>query len=158
MGKHTSLRLTPKMRTFCDAYLISSNGQQAALTAGYSPTANSCYQLLRNKKIINYLSQKKSMLDEKLEKGVKWKHDNLVAIVECVISPDGEIDKQYMNTAINAMAEDSKMFGHYPPSTTIQVNLSEDPSIKRLNEVTNQILEEKRNARAIEHKQEQSKG
>lgn len=154
MSKYAPLKLSPQMRTFCDAYLISGNGKQAALQAGYSPIAASWCRLLTNKKVINYLSQKKSMLDEKLEKGVKWKHDNLVAIVECVIPPNGEIDKQYMNTAINAMAEDNKMFGHYAPEKKIQINITEDEALKRLNELTNQILEEKRNARAIEHEQD----
>ena len=143
--------LNPKQRAFCDAYLISGDEKRAALEVGYLPKARYCGRMLRMPKIVKYLKTKRSMLDEKLEKGFKWKVDRLTNIIDCILgeSPDS-IDKQYVNSAISAIAEHNKMCGHHAPSTTIQVNLNDDPSIKRLKEVTNQILEEKRNARQIE--------
>jgi phage terminase small subunit len=143
--------LNSKQRAFCDAYLISGDEKQAALEVGYSPKADGCGRMLKMPKIVKYLKTKRSMLDEKLEKGFKWKIDRLTNIIDRILgeSPDS-IDKQFVNSAISTIAEHNKMCGHYAPSTTIQVNLNDDPSIKRLKEVTNQILEEKRNARQIE--------
>lgn len=60
--------LTPQEINFCEEYLISSNGTQAALKAGYSPTENygsaSCAsrRLLENPAIKAYLRVRKELL------------------------------------------------------------------------------------------------
>lgn len=61
--------LTPKERRFCDEYLISFNGTQAAIKAGYSKKTarNIANQNLAKLHIQQYLSVRKKKMADKLE-------------------------------------------------------------------------------------------
>jgi phage terminase small subunit len=146
-----SNKLTDKQKAFCDAYLISGDVKQASIASGYTLKGMSAYRLLKMVKVDKYLKARKSQLDKQVEKGFKWKANKLNTIVECIVGETkDEVDKQYANTAIGAISELNKMCGHYAPTKTIQVNLNDDPHIKRLNEVTCEIMKEQEDARKIE--------
>lgn len=67
MGKKTG-KLNEKQRRFADEYLLSFNGTQSALKAGYSKkTAYSqANWLLKHPEVLNYLNSKKQKVDDKL--------------------------------------------------------------------------------------------
>lgn len=68
------MALTAKQKRFCDEYLIDLNGTQAAIRAGYS--ARTAGQIadenLRKPQIIEYLNEKRQVLQEKLDISQEW--------------------------------------------------------------------------------------
>lgn len=62
-------KLSPKLKRFCDEYLVDNNGKRAAIAAGYSKkTAEVCAsKMLRIPKLAAYIAQKTAKKCEKLE-------------------------------------------------------------------------------------------
>lgn len=68
------MALTAKQQRFCDEYLIDLNGTQAAIRAGYSKkTAGQiAEENLKKPEIVEYLNEKRQVLQDKLDISQEW--------------------------------------------------------------------------------------
>lgn len=68
------MALTAKQQRFCDEYLIDLNGTQAAIRAGYSKkTAGQiAEENLKKPEIVEYLNEKRQVLQDKLDLSQEW--------------------------------------------------------------------------------------
>ena len=139
-----------RQRQFCDAYIICGNVPQAAAEVGYKKGSTVPYKILKSENGDRYIKERRAQLDKTVEVTFGWKVKKLSTIVEASVGDTPEsVDKRYAGNATSAISELNKMQGHHAPTAQVVVNLEQDEYIKKINEVTTRILQEKRNA--IEH-------
>ena len=140
------MALTPQQRLFCDNYISSGSIKRAAEIAGYESKVP--YHILSNKDVKEYLKDKRRRLSNQVGLDFGWKVKRLALIVDGVLGAAADdptvIDLQYANVAINAISELNRMQGHHADKPMININLNDDLHIKRLREVTAELLEQKR--------------
>lgn len=110
--------LTFKQRIFCDRYLDTKNGAQAAIAAGYSKNCAKeiASETLTKPNVKKYLGEKMKDVFEKLGVTLEYKVGKLKTVVDRCI-PEEENKRLMGKTGIDAIAELNKMAGHYAPTT-----------------------------------------
>lgn len=119
--------LTTKQRKFCDLYVKTGNGAQAAREAGYSENSDRVIAstLLTKANIKRYVGMKMQEAIEKVGVGKDWRLEMLKKTAEAAFNgqtnKDGVVDAQGVKSMV---AEINKMAGDYAPVTS-NVNVSE---------------------------------
>jgi hypothetical protein len=138
-----------KQRKLCDAFLLTGDIKKSAEIAGYVIKNNNIsgpYKVLNSEKAKIYMKDKVNVVNETFKLGVEWKLKKLKNIVDAVVGdkPD-EVDKRYASLAISSINEMNRIQGHHAPNSSIMINLETDEHIKRVNEITLQLLQDKKN-------------
>ena len=136
-----------RQRQFCDEYILCGNVPEAAAKVGYKKGSTVPYKILKSENGERYIKERRAQLDKTVEVNFGWKVKKLSTIVEASVGDTPEtVDKRHAGNAISAISELNKMQGHHAPTAQVVVNLEQDEYIKKINDVTMRILEEKRNA------------
>lgn len=148
-GKHETKNLTMRELQFCNLYLATGDINKAAIESGYTINSHAHADIAKRKHIIAYLKERRQKMEHITNIDFAWKVKKLVSIINAIIDDQG-IDKPYMSTAITAIKTLNDMQGHNATVSYVPASYVEDEDIKKIRELTFKILEEKRNARAIE--------
>ena len=140
--KDPKKKLTPKQKKFCKEYVLSLNGTQAAIKAGYSKdTAYSiACENLKKPEIKEYIAAlrkdeeeqfyySRTMSFKKLEEAQQMALDNVFVKV----TKDGEtieIPKPDLSTFLKAEELKGKMSGLYEPEIRQEINLISMGTVK----------------------------
>lgn len=111
-------RFTPKQLKFMDEYLLTGNGTQAAITAGYSPLTAKVISAhnLNNEYIIKEIAFRQEILTGKLN--IK-KEFIIKKLIETIEECEQSKDKSNMLKALDML---NKMGGFYS-STVTNINI-----------------------------------
>lgn len=139
--------LTPKQRKFCDVYVKTTNGAEAARIAGYSEKCAKeiAAVTLTKANVKRYVDMKMDEAVKKVGVGKDWRLEMLKKGIELNFQgkadKEGCVDLKGLQGLINEM---NKMTGDHAP-TTSNVNVSEtnledakeiaDDSEKEINEI-----------------------
>ena len=135
--------LLPKMRAFCDNYILTGDIKKSAILAGYSEKSSMLYKLLKTTRVVKYIESKRLVLDKKLESNFNWKIKKLSNVVESVVGETkDEVDKRYIAGAISAISEMNKMQGHHSAEKVINIDLKNDDDIKKINDIVRELQNE----------------
>ena len=140
-------KLTEKQSKFVSNYIKNGfNAYQAAISAGYSHnyanvgTGELTQHPIIKAKIERAVARLDEVMEEKLAITLQHKAKVLAQIIYDIIPQDGSAPKRkYYKYAINALAELSKMQGHYAPDKTLKVTV--DATKEKLEEVKRQYKE-----------------
>ena len=80
----------------------------------------------------------------------EWKQDRLVGVINTLVDQASEGNCRNIGVIVTAIKTLNDMSGHNAPVSTINIDVGEDQYIKRLNETTMQLIEEKRKIKMIE--------
>ncbi len=139
--------LTEKQYSFVANYIKNGfNAYRAALDAGYKPsyaktkTPELIQHPIIKQKIEKAIARFDEEMEEKLAISLQHKAKILAQIIYDIIPQDGSPPKRkYYKYAINALAELSKMQGHYAPDRSLKVTV--DTTKEKLKEVRRQYEE-----------------
>lgn len=73
-----------------------------------------------------------------------WKEDRLVGVINTLVDAAAQGNLRNIGVIVTAIKCLNDMAGHNAPTSTINVNVGEDVYIKKLNEVTLALINEKR--------------
>lgn len=107
-------KLTAKEEAFCQNYIISNNGSDAARKAGYSELAakETSYDLLTKSHIQERLSELRKPIQEKWEVDKEYIVTSFKKIAEDYLA-DEKKDKGRSNAAVQALDKLAKIIGAY---------------------------------------------
>lgn len=139
--------LTIKQKRFCDVYVKTANGAEAARLAGYSKktAGEMAYENLGKPQIKRYVDMKMQEAVDKIGVGKDWRLEMLKKGIELNFQgkadKDGCVDLKGLKGLINEM---NKMTGDHAPTTSnlnvLETNLEETTDVavnaeKEINEI-----------------------
>ena len=84
----------------------------------------------------------------------EWKLQKLCDVIDALVEQAAQGNTRNIASIVSACGELNRMQGHHSAVTTLNVNLDQDTYMAKLNEITMQLIKEKREAKLIECKRD----